>query len=129
MFLHNCKGANTDQSKAMCTASIANLRLLVECEKDGKESANGCIAQHKELFSGLFSKHTDDNKNALNSAVEMKNRHAEQLDILQTSLDQKFKAFEADYKELLNLVSKKNIRLPSIFNNANAKLFTSNLII
>lgn len=89
----------------MCTSSVSNLRLLIECEQQAKTEIDSCLANHKVKFTELFTKHTEDNRITLENAIDVKKEFCRQLDALQTNMNEKMKVFEMDYSSLLELVS------------------------
>lgn len=97
-------GENTNKSKSMCQNAITNLRLLIECEQQGKADIENCISNQKTKFTDLFGKHTDENRDTLKNAMELKALFDQQLSALQTDLTEQFSSFERDYGCLWDLV-------------------------
>lgn len=94
-----------NKSKSLCENSIANLRLLIECEQQGKTDIETCILKQKSDFVALFGKHTEQNRNTLKITMEAKAAFDTQLNALQSDLTEKFSNFERDHSRLLELVS------------------------
>lgn len=92
----------------MYTTSISNLRMLIECEEQSKAIIDGHVAQSRDDFTGIFSKHSDETANMVKVATERRTEFSRQLEELQSYLNQTFTQFDQDIVRLTALVTENN---------------------
>lgn len=117
--------SNTKQSKALYDASISNLRVLIECEKDGKALIDSYVDRSAADFAVIFSKHADESANINGMAAERRVEFTKQLDELQASLLETFTRFNQDIVQMSKLVTE-NSNTVTEFCNSIAQTMQSN---
>lgn len=109
----------------MYDASISNLRVLIECENDGKAIIDGYVDRSAANFGDIFTKHVDEAANINRMAAERRMEFTKQLDELHTSLFQTFTRFNQDIGRMSELVTE-NSNTVSEFCNSIAQTMQNN---
>lgn len=109
----------------MYDASISNLRVLIECEKDGKALIDGYVDRSAADFAAIFTKHANEAENINGMAAERRAEFTKQLDELQASLLQVFTRFNQDIDQMSELVNENSNKV-SEFCNAIAQTMKTN---
>lgn len=109
----------------MYDASISNLRVLIECENDGKALIDGYVERSTADFAAIFTKHADEAANINELAAERRTEFTKQLDELQASLLQTFTRFNQDIVRMSELVTE-NSNTVSQFCNSIAQTMQIN---
>lgn len=63
------------------------------------------ISNNRSAFSDLFAKHCDENLSTVKQAVDLNSLQVEQLNVLETNLNDIFNVFKDEYKRLVATVS------------------------
>lgn len=107
-------GLNTKQSQTMTETTISNLRMLIECEEQGKAAMNEYMAATKHEFGSIFSKHSAETDNIIKMFTEQRSEFAKQLDILNNQLGQTFSQFNRDMIRMSELISENSSTMTSM---------------
>lgn len=104
MCLMNFVVTNKEESAEMCSTAQSNLKLLIECQQNGKREIVESIHKHVKDFDDLQNKHKTAKKMRMDTNVQWKKTADEDVNDRQTRLDTNLTSESNVYQSLEKLV-------------------------